>query len=162
MFFSECSMDIMVREARTSDVVGITTILRELQWFEAIDSETFDDSQKRVMERLQLCQVDDSHLVYVAEGDDSRVMGYASVHWLPYFYLPGLEGYISELFIIESDRGHGVGTLILESIKLEAKERGCSRLRLINMRKKESYHREFYKKLGWEERTGDFSFELLL
>lgn len=155
-------MDIMVREAKMSDVVGITTILRELQWFDTIDSESFEESTNRVKERLLLCQEDNSHTVYVAEGDDSRVMGYASVHWLPYFYLPGLEGYISELFIFESDRGHGVGTLILESIKLEAKERGCSRLRLINMRKKESYHREFYKKLGWEERTGDFSFELLL
>jgi GNAT superfamily N-acetyltransferase len=155
-------VDIMVREAKMSDVEGITTILRELQWFETIDSESFEESKNRVNERLLLCQADDSHSVFVAEGDDSRVMGYASVHWLPYFYLPGLEGYISELFIMESDRGHGVGTLILESIKLEANERGCSRLRLINMRKKESYHREFYKKLGWEERTGDFSFELLL
>ena len=31
-------MDIMVREAKMSDVVGITTILRELQWFDTIDS----------------------------------------------------------------------------------------------------------------------------
>jgi GNAT superfamily N-acetyltransferase len=155
-------MDIMVRKANLGDVDGITTILRELQWFETIDSEIFNASRTRVVERLKLCLADESHSVYVAEGDDSRVMGYASVHWLPYFYLQGLEGFISELFIMESDRGHGIGTLLLESIKLEARERGCYRLKLINMHKRESYHREFYKKLGWEERDGDFSFELLI
>lgn len=155
-------MDIMVRRAKMSDVDGITTILRELQWFDTLNTESFDSSLARVVERLELCLADESHSVYVAEGDDSRVMGYASVHWLPYFYLPGLEGFISELFIMESDRGHGIGTLLLESIKIEAAERGCFRLKLINMHKRESYHREFYKKLGWEERDGDFSFELIL
>ena len=155
-------MDIMVRRAKLGDADGITTILRELKWFETINSETFKASKTRVTNRLKLCMADESHSVYVAEGDDSRVMGYASVHWLPYLYLPGLEGFISELFIMESDRGHGIGTLLLESIKLEATEKGCFRLKLINMHKRESYHREFYKKLGWEERDGDFSFELLL
>lgn len=155
-------MDIMVRKANRGDVEDITTILRELQWFKTIDSESFDDSKNRVVERLDACLSSESHSVYVAEADDGHVMGYASVHWLPYFYLPGLEGFISELFILESDRGHGVGTLLLESIKVEARERGCFRLKLINMHKRESYHREFYKKLGWEERDGDFSIELVL
>ena len=155
-------MDIMVRQANIHDVEDITTILKELQWFKTVDSESFEESKTRVIERLGLCRSDQSHSVYVAEADDGHVMGYASVHWLPYFYLPGLEGFISELFILESDRGHGVGTLLLESIKVEARERGCFRLKLINMHKQESYHREFYKKLGWEERDGDFSFELIL
>lgn len=155
-------MDIMVRKAKKSDVGGIATILRELQWFDHIDAESFDATFARIAKDLAHCQATDSQTVYVAEGDDGRVMGYASVHWLPYFYLQGLEGFISELFILESDRGHGIGTLLLESIKQEARARGCCRLKLINMNKRESYHREFYKKLGWEERPGDFSFEYLL
>lgn len=155
-------MDIMVRRATLADVNGISTILRELQWFPTVDSEDYKATKTRVIERLKMCMADDSHSVYVAEGDDSRVMGYANVHWLPYFYLPGVEGFISELFILESDRGHGIGTLLLDSIKIEAKERDCFRLKLINMHKRESYHREFYKKLGWEERDGDFTFELLI
>jgi GNAT superfamily N-acetyltransferase len=152
-------MDIMVRRANMGDVNGITRILRELLWFEEIDSESALETETRVLERLMLCQADLSHTVYIAEGDDGQVMGYANVHWLPYFYLKGLEGFISELFILEEHRGKGIGTLLLESIKQEAMDRGCSRLKLINMHKKESYHREFYKKLGWEERDGDFSFE---
>jgi hypothetical protein len=37
-------------------------------------------------------------------------------------------------------------------MKAEAQERGCSRLMLINLRKRESYQRRFYQKQGWEER----------
>ena len=155
-------MDIMVRKATKNDVEGITTILRELQWFEVIDAESFNETRARVLESIIRSQLTNCRTVYVAEGDDGRVMGYAHIHWLPYFYLKGMEGFISELFILEADRGHGVGTLLLESIKVDAVERGCCRLRLINMAKKESYHREFYKRLGWEERPGDFSFEYKL
>jgi len=155
-------MDIMVRKAKKSDADGITTILRELQWFEVIDNETFNETRSRVLESINNGHISNSSTVYVAEGEDGRVMGYAHIHWLRYFYLDGLEGFITELFILEADRGHGVGTLLLESIKVEAVEKGCCRLRLINMAKKESYHREFYKRLGWEERPGDFSFEYIL
>jgi GNAT superfamily N-acetyltransferase len=64
----------------------------------------------------------------------------------------GPEGYISELFILESGRGKGVGHALLESVKTLAKERGCARLHLINGSNRESYQRRFYEKLGWKER----------
>jgi GNAT superfamily N-acetyltransferase len=160
--FQEERMDIMVRKATGADVAGIATILRELGWFETIIAETEDETQARVAAIVQAARADQYLSVYVAEGDDERVMGYASVHWLAYGYLAGPEGFISELYILEADRGHGVGTLLLESIQLEARVRGCHRLRLINIARRESYHREFYKRLGWEERPGDFSFEFIL
>jgi GNAT superfamily N-acetyltransferase len=47
---------------------------------------------------------------------------------------------------------------LLEVIEAEAKERGCSRLMLLNLRQRESYRREFYKKHGWEERPGVANF----
>jgi len=102
--------------------------------------------------------VDDSHTVYVAEDSAGAVVGYAAVHWLPYMLLAGPEGYVSELFIQESARGKGAGTKLLEVIEAEAKERGCSRLMLLNLRQRESYQREFYKKHGWEERPGVANF----
>jgi GNAT superfamily N-acetyltransferase len=155
-------MDIMVRRATANDAAGISAVLRELDWFDIFNEEEESVTNQRVVECLQLCSADDSHTVYVAEGEDERIMGYSSVHWLPYFLFPGREGYVSELFIRESDRGQGVGTLLLESIKREAMERGCSRLMLINMRKRESYHREFYVKKGWLEREGAANFILNL
>jgi len=155
-------MDIMVRNAASADVPGISTILRELGWFDTITGENEAATLARIGAIVKAAQNEECQSVYVAEGDDERVMGYASVHWLSYGYLPGPEGFISELYILEADRGHGVGTLLLESIKVEARERGCFRLRLVNIAKRESYHREFYKRLGWEERPGDFSFEYIL
>ena len=61
------------------------------------------------------------------------------------------EGYISELFVRKSARGQGIGTRLLAAVEDEAATRGCSRLRLLNLRNRESYQRGFYRKRGWEE-----------
>jgi GNAT superfamily N-acetyltransferase len=80
------------------------------------------------------------------------------VHWLPYLLLPGPEGYVSELFLRESSRGLGIGGQLIETVKAEALKRNCSRLMLLNLRKRESYKRGFYKKQGWEERQEAVNF----
>jgi GNAT superfamily N-acetyltransferase len=155
-------MDIMVRPALINDAEGVAAILRETGWFDSLNRETEAETTRRVMEWMKLGQDDTSHTYYVAEGDDGRVMGYAAVHWLPYLFMKGLEGYVSELFIRENDRGHGIGTLLLDSIKQDAHQRNCSRLMLINLRGRESYHRQFYIKQGWEERESAANFVLNL
>jgi GNAT superfamily N-acetyltransferase len=155
-------MDIMVRQASLADARGIARVLRDLGWFEHLAQESEDATTQRVTERLQTAQSNQSHTIYVAEGMDGQVMGYCAVHWLPILLLKGLEGYISELFIREDDRGKGIGTLLLESVQHEALTRGCSRLMLLNMRKRESYHREFYLKKGWHERDGAANFVFTL
>ena len=45
----------------------------------------------------------------------------------------------------DSARGQGVGTQLLEVVKTEAAERGCSRLLLLNRRNRHSYERDFYQ-----------------
>jgi len=74
------------------------------------------------------------------------------VHWLSYLFLPGPEGYVSELFLRPSARGQGLGASLLETVKAEAQERGAYRLSLLNNKSRESYERGFYTKQGWEER----------
>lgn len=155
-------MDTMVREAIPEDAEGIAIVLRELGWFEHIISEPETVTIQRVLQRLQLCNADQSHSVYVAEASDGHIMGYAGVHWLPTLYMKGIEGYVSELFILEDERDQGVGTLLLDHIQLEARNRGCYRLSLINMKGRESYHRQFYLKNGWEERESAANFVLFL
>ena len=72
------------------------------------------------------------------------------------------EGYVSELFIKEQARGQGIGARLLEAVQAEARNRGCTRLMLLNVRKRESYQRGFYAKHGWEERpeAANFIFRL--
>jgi hypothetical protein len=44
----------------------------------------------------------------------------------------------------------------------EARQRGCFRLSLINMRRRESYQRRYYEKAGWEERPEAANFVYFL
>ena len=116
-----------------------------------------------------MCLADNSHSIYVASNavacnrdEPADVYGYVSVHWLPYLISKGPEGYVSELFIHPSSRGQGIGSALLETAITEARQRGCSRMRLLNMRDRESYLRGFYKKHGWEEREDAATFQLAL
>ena len=155
-------MNIQIRKAETSDVPAITQLLRSLGFFARISAEAPEITQKRVLNHLTLATAGDSHLILVAETQQGEIAGYCAVHWLPYLILQGPEGYVSELFIQESFRAQGIGGQLLHAIKVEAKQRGCSRLMLLNLRKRESYQRRFYQKQGWEERPEMANFVLKL
>ncbi|MFC1976610.1 GNAT family N-acetyltransferase [Chloroflexota bacterium] len=151
-----------IRKATEDDVPAIVGVLRGLGLFAHINSEPAAVTEQRVNDHFRLCAADDSHSVYVAKKPDGEVVGYAAAHWLPYLLLAGPEGYVSELFIRDSERGQGIGTILLEAVKVEGLERGCSRLMLLNIRDRESYQRGFYKKVGWQERPQAANFILPL
>ena len=155
-------MEMRIRRADTTDAKAIADILRELGWFPHLNDEPHSSTLARVSSHLELCSSGKSHSVYVAETENSEVIGYVSVHWLPYLFLQGPEGYVSELFVKASARGKGVGGSLLAVVESEARERGCSRLMLINGRNRESYQRNFYEKHGWQEReqAANFVYQL--
>lgn len=144
-------MDIPIRKATLDDAHSLALLIRETGWFDVFNGEEAAASALRVRERLQGCLADGSHTVYVAMANGG-IAGYGSVHWLPYLFMAGPEGYVSELFVRESARGKGVGRELLKAIEAEAKSRGCSRLSLLNLRHRQSYERGFYIKAGWRER----------
>ena len=82
-----------------------------------------------------------------------QLIGYCAVHWLPIAILQGWEGYVSELFIADSARGLGVGSQLLDQVTAAARSRGCRRLWLVNNRQRDSYHRGFYARQGWQEQA---------
>jgi GNAT superfamily N-acetyltransferase len=151
-----------VRPATSADVAAIAEILWEVGWFPYMDKEAPEATEVRIAKHLKLCDADDSHTVLVGEGLGGEILGYAVVHWLPYLMLPEPEGYLSEVFVREGERGRGVGRRLLEEVKAQAMARGCWRLMLINGRHRESYERGFYRKLGWEERPHIANFVLIL
>jgi GNAT superfamily N-acetyltransferase len=133
-------MTTHIRKTQHSDAAALTDLLIGLGWFQHYFGSAPDEViQSRVSRHLQLCLADNSHSVYIAEDSTGDTVGYVAVHWLPYLFLPGPEGYVSELFIRESARGQGLGSQLLEVVKKEAAERGCIRLSLINIRSRESY-----------------------
>ncbi|MEW6186510.1 MAG: GNAT family N-acetyltransferase [Thermodesulfobacteriota bacterium] len=155
-------MKITTRTAEVTDAPAVAELLRALELFPHIHAQQPEVVVRQVTRNLELCKDDDSHSVYLAQDQRGKLVGYCAVHWLPYLMFSGPEGYISELFLLDSARGLGIGGLLLETIKEEARNRGCSRLMLLNLRDRESYQRGFYKKQGWEERpeAANFIFHL--
>jgi GNAT superfamily N-acetyltransferase len=153
-------MNILIR--KIEDAEAINGIIREVGWFEHLQSEFHEITEKRVRQHIALCLADNSHSSFVAETEDEKVVGDSSEHYLPYFFLKGLEGYVSELFISANTRGQGIGTALLKQVIIEARKRGCSHLSLINSRTRESYRRKFYEQQGWKERTEVAAFVLPL
>lgn len=153
-----------VRKAALSDALALAAFLKGMNYFHRLEALSLPQVEAQVERHLRLCLADDGHSVYLAETPAGEILGYSNVHWLPYLFLPGPEGYVSELFVAESARGQGIGTALLKAVKGEAAARGCSRLSLLNMRGRESYQREFYAKDGWQERddAANFVFDMHL
>ena len=156
------STPITIRPARLDDADGITAVIREPGTLPRLASQPAETTRAQVAAHLALCLADEGHRVYVAEDETGRVVGYVAVHWLPYLILGGPEGYVSELFIHSAAREQGLGKRLLDVVIQDARERGCSRLQLVNFRTRESYQRGFYVKAGWEERPDAASFVLPL
>lgn len=147
-----------IRRAAADDAPALASLQRALALFSSLEGEAPEATQTRVARQLGRCLADDSHAVFVALAPDGEVVGYASVHWLPYLIHAGPEGYVSELFVGEPSRGAGLGTRLLEAVEAAARERGCVRLQLLNFRTRASYLRGFYPKVGWLERPDGASF----
>jgi GNAT superfamily N-acetyltransferase len=156
-------LPILIRPVQLDDADALANLILDLGWFQRyFEGASPDETQARVAHKLRLALDGDSHAVYVAENLAGQIEGYVAVHWLPYLFLPGPEGFISELFVREAARGQGLGRRLLEQVKEVAAARGCSRLSLLNMRPRESYQRGFYNKQGWTERPDAANFVLRL
>ena len=151
-------MRIKIRKLTAQDAPQVAELLKEIGWFESFKGENVAAATERVRSHIEQCHADNSHSAFVAQSPDGKIVGYGSVHWLPYLFLQGPEGYVSVLFVRESVRGQGIGRELLKAIETEAKSRGCVRLSLINLRNRESYMRQFYVKAGWEERPDAVNF----
>jgi GNAT superfamily N-acetyltransferase len=144
------------------DAPALAGFLKGMNYFHRLETLSLAQVEAQVDRHLKLCLADDSHSIHLAEDAGGAILGYTNVHWLPYLFLAGPEGYVSELFVAESARGRGIGTQLLEAVKAEGKARNCARLSLLNMRGRESYQRAFYAKDGWQERddAANFVFDL--
>ena len=143
---------IKIRQAIKGDAAAIAQILHEMGWFSNLASESSAQTVARIERFLPDGPAAAHHSVYVAESDEVEVVGYTAVHWLPYFFMTGPEGHVSELFVSAASRGQGIGGQLLAAVQAEAQARGCARLSLLNGRHRESFQRQFYEKMGWEER----------
>ena len=141
-----------IREARENDAEALAEIILELGWFEWFDPGDEVGISESISRKIAGIRSSPDHSLYVAEAGRGQTVGFGAVHWLPHLLLPGLDGYVTALFIKKEYRGKGMGSALLDSITKEARSRGCFRLTLINGRNSESYRRRFYRGQGWIER----------
>lgn len=153
--------NVYIGPAKLKDAESIEKILRELEWFDYITEKSSKVTISKLQDHLRFCQRDSCHNIFVAEKGH-EIVGYIAIHWLFYAILPGPEGYISELFVSEKERGRGIGSLLIEEVIKQAKRKGCYRLMLANNRNRLSYEKGFYKKNGFLEREHIANFILPL
>ncbi|MDM8529313.1 GNAT family N-acetyltransferase [Anaerolineales bacterium HSG24] len=150
--------EFVIRAAQSEDASNLTDLIRGLGIFAYFESEEEATTMARIEQYLHKYLAQENHSIYVVDTEANMIVGYVAVHWLTYLFLPGPEGYITELFILSMYRGKGLGTRLLSEVEIEAKKRGVARLTLINNNTRESYQREFYKKQGWQAREQMVSF----
>ena len=121
----------MIRQATTSDVAAITTLMRSQAGFWQ------PCWRKDVVER-GLAASDGLCFVWENAG---QILGFACAHDL------GFRAYLSELIVSEGNRHRGIGKKLVERVHQELTARGCAILISDVWRDAEA----FYRSLGWEE-----------
>ena len=153
-----------IRRATPEDAPAIAAVLLQTGYFSRLAAQTLEQTQAQVQRQMELggSQEGGASSIYIALAPGGEVCGYCAVHWIYFLFLPGPEGYVSELFVSPEARGQGAGGLLLAAAVAEGRQRGAYRMGLINMRQRESYQRKFYEKQGWEERPEAANFVLIL
>lgn len=137
-----------IRPARLEDVSAIGRLLVELGDLPMLAGQDIAD----VVARHVPAAIASPDTTLLVAEDGAGLIGYANVHWVHDLFMPGPEGYLSELFVLEAHSGRGLGSELLGRIEAEAHERGAYRLSLLNAKRRASYERRFYERHGWEER----------
>lgn len=144
--------DIIIRPLKPSDIADIMQLHRELGW-----NPAFKADGSTLKQRLEALITGESALLLVAELK-GKVVGYIHGEIVTYLLFAGREMLVSELFVMESVRGQGVGKALLSAIESEAVSQKCFRISVLNSRERESYKRGFYPSLGYEERPHTANF----
>ena len=139
-----------LRAAQPDDAPALAALLQGIGWFDRFATGHPDAHAAQL---APLLPPSAHQLQLVACDARGQLIGYCAVHWLPIAILQGWEGYVSELFIADSARGSGVGSQLLDQVTAAARSRGCRRLWLVNNRLRDSYHRGFYARQGWQEQA---------
>ena len=153
---------ILIRRATRDDAPQLAALVRALERFDHLREEPLPEAIARMQDALAGAAEGGQRSIYVAESETGALVGYVAVHWLPYLIMRGPEGFVSELFWAPDARGRGHGSRLLAAAVAEARARGCSRLGLLNNRRRDSYTRGFYATRGWQERGDMANFVLYL
>jgi len=144
--------NVIIRETSEKDIPAILRLLYELG-----RPKPQKDSDVEIFQKLVTKYVKDSDkTILVAEINDVKIIGIASVIFLPRLNQLTLEMYIPELVVLKKYQNHGIGKKLINSYITLAKERNCHRIRLESGNQRKESH-QFYKHLGFEQSARSFT-----
>jgi len=134
---------VVVRPARANDADAVFALLQELEESYLPDRPAFD------LTFDAFASGDANALVLVAEVDGA-VRGYALTTITRLLYTNGTSAHLQELVVESTAQGNGIGSMLVESIERECRERGVRQLTVASRRSA-----GFYERLGYLS-TADF------
>jgi GNAT superfamily N-acetyltransferase len=131
--------DILIRPATSDDLPALTSLTAELG---------YPVPEEEVRKRFETISKQPEHKVVVAERD-GKVVGLMSFHSLDLLYGTEKLGRITALVVTESERGNGIGKMLVAKAEEFAREEGCDRIELTSGNRRVEAHK-FYESLGYE------------
>jgi GNAT superfamily N-acetyltransferase len=128
-----------IRRAQISDWQRIARLLDQLEY---PGTEAFIEG------RLATMLADPAEIILV--WDESGILGFLSLHFIPQIALPGDFARISYFAVDENARSLGIGLQLEEAATRLARERGCT-LMEVHCHSRRTRAHEFYRRQGWEE-----------
>lgn len=133
----------LIRLARENDVQAAFKLMAGLGYPD-LSLPLFAETYHAVLDHPAM-------LLILAEDEDEKIIGLASISHRPQLRLTGNLVTIDEFVVADDVRGKGVGRALLSAAIAMAKKLGAGRLELETNRGRESYRRGFYIKNGFTE-----------
>ena len=131
----------VIRRARVSDASQIGRLLHQLGYPVSADF---------VHQQLSALLNDPNEDLLVAEADDTRVIAFLAMHYVPQIAVEGGFARISYLCVDKEMQSRGLGKMLEREACRLAAERGCDRIELhCHARRTEAHG--FYARLGYTE-----------
>ncbi len=147
--------DVIIREARESDLLTIRKLTLEL--IEAMRNTEGIDIKLIAENCRNLLREPNSHIL-IAEIE-GIVVGFVNFTTRKTILHRGLSGLIDELIVAKSYRGKGIGKQLLSGAIEKSRQLGCCEAE-VSTEKTNIKAREFYRQYGFTERGVFFEIDL--
>lgn len=151
--------DISIRKPTLDDKYSLIKLL--IPQFEARTNESLDEGEyfQKWLANFQLMLRSDLVRMFVAVNQSSELVGVTTVYLLPRLELAGYYAVVEDVFVKQSERSKGIGSLIFaEVIKmLEAEQ---AKYVTLNVAPDNLKGQEFYKRLGFVMKATEMSLDL--
>ncbi|WP_205511329.1 GNAT family N-acetyltransferase [Longitalea arenae] len=132
-------MNITIRKGTEADYPAIIDLMHQFALYQK--------TPERVTNTVEQMKADNNLFqCFVAVDEHNKIVGYAA-WFFAYFCWTGKTMYLDDLYLVESARGHSVGTRLLQTVIDHARATNCVKLRwqVSNWNKPAI---AFYRKMG--------------